>query len=78
MERRYDFSGTVFVDDDILKEIAEEFLEVEGKDKDWNDLNDYIWDYYSDYQNWEQVLDDITDDAFKIYKKLTGKENEEE
>lgn len=78
MERRYDFSGTVYVDEDILKEIAEEFLEVEGKNKDWNDLSDYIWDYYSGYQNWDQVLDDITDDAFEIYKELTGKENEEE
>ena len=78
MEKRYDFSGTVYVDEDILKEIAGDFLENEGKDKDWNDLNDYIWDYYSDYQNWDQVLDDITDDAFEIYKELTGRENEKE
>ena len=78
MERRYDFSGTVYVDDDILKEIAEEFLENEGRNKDWDNLNDYIWDYYSDYQNWDQVLDYITNDVFEIYKELTGKENEKE
>ena len=78
MEKRYDFEGSVYVDGELLKEIAGDFLEVEGKDRDWNDLNDYIWDYYSDYDNWDQVLDEITDDAFEIYKELTGKENEEE
>ena len=76
--RRYDFEGTVYVDEDFLEEIAKEFFEDEGPDKDWNYLNDYIWDYYSDYDNWEQVLDKITDDVFEIYEKLTGKENEEE
>ena len=76
--KRYDFSGSVYVSEDELKEIAEDFLRDEGKDKDWDDLNDYIWEFYSDYDNWEQVMDDITNDVFEIYKKLTGKENEEE
>ena len=76
--KRYDFSGSVYVSEDELKEIAEAFLRDEGKDKDWDDLNDYIWDFYSDYDNWERVMDDITNDVFEIYKELTGKENEEE
>lgn len=76
--KRYDFEGSVYVSVSVLKEIAERFLESEGKDKDWTDLNDYIWDYYDDYPNWDQVLDDITDDAFEIYEELIGKGNEEE
>lgn len=76
--KRYDFSGSVYVSEDELKEIAEDFLRDEGKDKDWDDLNDYIWEFYSDYDNWEQVMDDITNDVFEIYKELTGRENEEE
>ena len=76
--KRYDFSGSVYVSEDELKEIAEDFLRDEGKDKDWDDLNDYIWEFYSDYDNWEQVMDDITNDVFEIYKKLTNRENEEE
>lgn len=78
MTRSYDFSGTVYVDEDFLEEIAENFLKDEGKNKDWTDLNDYIWDYYSDYDNWDQVLDEITSDVFEIYEKLAGEENEEE
>lgn len=76
--KRYDFSGSVYVCEDVLREIAEDFIETEGKNKDWTDLNDYIWDYYSDRENWEQVLDEITDDAFEIYEELTGRENEKE
>ena len=76
--RRYDFEGTVYVGEDVLEEIAKEFFENYGKDKEWTDLNDYIWDYYSDYDNWERVLDEITSDVFEIYEKLAGKENEEE
>jgi hypothetical protein len=78
MERRYDFEGSVYVDEDFLEEIAESFLRDEGKNKEWTDLNDYIWDFYSDYDNWDQVLDEITSDVFKIYEKLVGEENEEE
>lgn len=78
MKNRYDFEGTVYVDEDFLEEIAENFLKDEGKNKEWTDLNDYIWDYYSDYDNWDQVLDEITSDVFEIYEKLTGEENEEE
>lgn len=76
--KRYDFEGSVYVSVSVLKEIAERFLENEGKDKDWTDLNDYIWDYYSDRDNWDQVLDDITDDVYSIYEKLLDKESEEE
>lgn len=76
--KRYDYSGSVYVREDTLEEIAENFLKSEGKDKEWVDLNDYIWDYYSDYDNWDQVLDDITDDVFAIYEELAGKENEKE
>lgn len=76
--KRYDFEGSVYVSVSVLKEIAERFLKNEGKDKDWTDLNDYIWDYYSDHDNWNQVLDDITDDVYSIYEKLLDKENEEE
>lgn len=77
-KREYDFEGTVYVDEDFLEDIAKEFFEDEGEDKDWNDLNNYIWDYYSDYDNWDQVLDEITSDVFEIYEKFTGKGNEEE
>ncbi len=76
--RSYDFEGTVYVGEDILEEIAKDFFEEYGKDKEWDDLNDYIWDYYSGTDNWDQVLDEITSDVFEIYEKLAGKENEEE
>lgn len=75
--KRYDFSGSVYVGEDVLRKIAEDFLEIEGKNKDWNDLNDYIWDYYSHREDWEQVLDEITDDAFEIYEKLAKDEENE-
>lgn len=77
MERRYDFEGSVYVDEDKLKDIAKEFLEAEGSDKDENDLNNYLWDNYSDYQDWEQVMDDITEDVFEIYEELTKDEENE-
>ena len=78
MVRKYDFEGAVYVDEDFLEEIAENFLKDEGKNKEWADLNDYIWNYYSDYDNWDQVLDEIISDVFEIYEKLAGEENEEE
>ncbi len=78
MEKRYDFEGSVYVDVELLTRIAEEFFEDEGPGKDWNDANNFIWDFYSGYENWDQVIDEITDDVFELYEKLTDKENEKE
>lgn len=78
MDRRYDFEGSVYVSEDELKDIAKEFLEAEGSGKEWDDLTNYLWDNYSEHQDWDQVMDDITDDVFEIYEELTGKGNEEE
>lgn len=75
--RRYDFEGVVYVDEDILKDIAKEFFEDFGKGKYWVDLNDYLWDYYSDGDNWDRVLDEITDDIFGYYEQLANEEGEE-
>ncbi len=78
MDKKYFFEGEVNVSEELLTRIAKEFLEDEGPGKDWNDANNFIWDFYSGYENWDQVLDEITDDVFEIYEKLTDKENEEE
>lgn len=78
MDKTYFFEGEVNVSGELLTRIAEEFLEDEGPGKDWSDANNFIWDFYSGYENWDQVLDEITDDVFKIYEELTDKESEEE
>ena len=77
MDRRYDFEGSVYVSEDELKDIAKEFLEAEGSDKEWDDLTNYLWDNYSEHQDWDQVMDDITDDVFEIYEELTQNEENE-
>lgn len=73
-ERRYDYEGTVYVDENTLKKTAEEFLEKYGDHITRDELYDYLWDYYCDYDNWDKVMDDITDDVFEFYKELTGEE----
>lgn len=74
MERKYTFEGTVYIKEDILKRIAEEFLQKEGKGKDWDDVNDFLWLYYDGCEEWCYVMDDITDDVVKYYDILTQEE----
>lgn len=78
MDKKYFFEGEVNVSGELLTRIAEEFLEEEGPDKDWNDVYNFIWDFYSCYENWDQVIDEIANDVFELYEELTNKENEEE
>ena len=78
MERRYDFEGSVYIDVDELKLVAKQFFEAEGSGQSWDDLNNFLWDNYSDYLNWDQVIDDITSDIFEFYEELVNKESEEE
>lgn len=78
MDKRYFFEGEVNVSVELLTRIAKEFFEECGPGMDWNDANNFIWDFYSGHENWDQVIDEITDDVFEIYEKLDDKENEEE
>ena len=78
MDKTYFFKGEVNVNGELFTRIAKEFFEECGPGMDWNDANDFIWEFYSSYDDWDQVLDDITDDVYAIYEKLTDKRSEEE
>ena len=78
MDKKYFFEGEVNVSGELLTRIAEEFFEECGPGMDWNDVNDFIWDFYSGYENWDKVIDEITDDVFELYEELTNEEDKDE